>query len=340
MTEGGVEKLVVTGAAGFLGGRTSKYFGDLTSEYNVIATSRRTHRKSELESHHCEFASGDLSDSTFCKDLVKGVDTVIHCAALSSPFGSYEPFYQSNFVSTKNLIDACIEDGVKRFIYISTPSIYINYSNRINISEDDPLPEKMVNNYAKTKLMAEKYVLGQNGKSIQTIALRPRAIIGAEDTVIFPRVLKAYDEGKLKIIGNGKNICDLTCVRNVIEAIKCCIDAPEDAYGIAYNITDGDPINFWEGLNHAFNNLDLPPPSKRVNKSLAMLAARVAEINTHLFNQGTEPALTRYGISQISNSFTLDISKAKEILRYKPVMNTFEGIDEFTDWNIKYNQFS
>jgi len=62
----------------------------------------------------------------------------------------------------------------------------------------------MVNNYALTKLLAENYVLEKNNFGIETIALRPRAIIGAEDTVIFPRVLEAYHKGKLKIVGDGK----------------------------------------------------------------------------------------------------------------------------------------
>jgi nucleoside-diphosphate-sugar epimerase len=63
------------------------------------------------------------------------------------------------------------------------------------VKESDKLPEKMINSYAATKLLAEQLVLSQNNNNFQTIALRPRAIIGAEDTVIFPRVLEAYNKG-------------------------------------------------------------------------------------------------------------------------------------------------
>jgi nucleoside-diphosphate-sugar epimerase len=191
----------------------------------------------------------------------------------------------------------------------------------------------MVNHYAQTKLLAEKLVLENNNNGIETLALRPRAIIGAEDTVIFPRVLEAYYNGKLKIIGDGKNVCDFTCVRNVIESIICAIEAPKIAFGEAYNITDGEPCNFWEALNYALNALELTPPVKRVPKFLALFAANLIELKVKLLNGKKEPPLTKYGVGILSNHFTLNITKAKEKLNYKPIMNTFEGINEYILWH-------
>jgi len=220
--------VVITGASGFLGGRTTKFLSQQFPNFQIIATSRRDNRAEEFVANNCLFKRGDLTIPAFCEELVKGTDIVVHCAALSSPFGSYNSFYDSNFLATKYLLDASIKNGVKKFIFISTPSIYFDFKDRFNIKESDPLPATLVNHYASTKLLAERYVLNANEKGIQTIALRPRAIIGAEDTVIFPRILEAHNKGKLKIIGDGKNSCDLTCVRNVIEAIICSINAPSD----------------------------------------------------------------------------------------------------------------
>jgi len=325
-------KIVITGAAGFLGGRTAKFLASYFPNYQIIATSRRSDRANELNMHNCIFISGDLCNNDFCEALTEQAEIVIHCAALSSPFGNYDSFYQSNFIATQSLINASLKNGVKKFIFISTPSIYFTYSDRFNVTEAMELPKKMVNHYAQTKLLAEKLVLQKNSSCFDTIALRPRAIIGAEDTVIFPRVLEAYNKGKLKIVGDGKNICDFTCVRNVIEAIICAIHAPKIAYGEAYNITDGEAVKFWDALTYALTALNLTAPTKRVPKKLALFVASLLELKAKLMSETNEPPLTKYGVGILANNFTLDISKAKEILNYKPVMNSFEGINEYILW--------
>ncbi|MFN0203762.1 MAG: NAD-dependent epimerase/dehydratase family protein [Bacteroidia bacterium] len=326
------QKIVITGAAGFLGGRVAKYMASHYSNYQIVATSRRSSRAAELENTGCSFLAGDLTNPHFCEQLTQNAEIVVHCAALSAPYGDYETFYQSNYVATESLLSACLKNGVKKFIFISTPSIYMNFSSRLKVKESDPLPSTFVNHYASTKLMAEKYVLNANGKGIQTIALRPRAIIGAEDVVIFPRVLAAYHEGKLKIIGKGDNYCDFTCARNVIEAIICSINAQPQAYGEAYNITDGQSLLFWEALKYALTSLNLSPPTKKIPKAVAMFAANLAELSAKIFKHKKEPTLTRYGICILSDSMTLDISKAKKNLGYQPVMNTFDGINEYIQW--------
>lgn len=327
-------KILVTGAAGFLGGRTAKHFAGLNAG-SVIASSRRAGRAKELEESGCTFVPGDLTDPKFCDFITKDVQTIIHCAALSSPFGPYEQFYQANYVATKQLLNAGKQNGVGKFIFISTPSIYFNYNDRFGVKEDDPLPQKMVNAYAATKLLAEQYVLEQHGQEMRTIALRPRAIIGAEDTVIFPRVLEAYHRGRLKIVGSGNNVCDMTCVSNVIQAIKCALEAGEEHYGEAYNITDGHPVDFWQAVNYALKALDLEPVEQRVPEFLANAAAFVFEKKAMILKEKKEPVLTRYGIGILSQNFTLDITKAVTRLQYQPQMNTFDGINEYISWHLR-----
>lgn len=326
-------KIVITGAAGFLGGRTAKFLSSHFNEFQILATSRRSTRKEELENNHCKFITGDLCDEAFCETITQNTEIVIHCAALSSPYGLYKDFYNSNVLATQKLLAASIKNGVKRFIFISTPSIYFNYKDRFDVKESDPLPKTQVNYYAETKLIAENIVLQSNGKQIETIALRPRAIIGAEDTVIFPRMLKAYHEGKLKIIGDGENICDFTCVRNVIEAVNCAIHAPTSAYGHAYNITDGKAVPFWETINFTLTQMGLKPPTQKISKTLALAFASLIEFKARILQEKQEPALTKYGIGILSSNFTLNITKAKEELNYKPVMNTYEGINEYLLWH-------
>lgn len=326
-------KIVITGASGFLGGRTAAFFAEeMNSNFDVIATSRRSEKKKKLENLGCTFIPGDLCSADFCDQLTSQADIVVHCAALSSPYGPKQLFVQSNLIATKTLIESCKKNGVNKFIYISTPSIYVTMKPRFNVKESDPLPSKMINHYAATKYQAELMVLKENSSAFQTIALRPRAIIGAEDTVIFPRVFEAYNKDKLKIVGKGTNFCDLTCVRNVIEAIRCSIFADSSAYGQPYNITNGESVDFWQTLNYALQQLGYKSVEKRIPKMIALSAATLIESLHKLFAPHKEPALTRYGIAILSDDFTLSIEKASTLLNYKPVMTTKEGIDEFIDW--------
>lgn len=325
-------QLLITGASGFLGGRTAAHFARLP-QYSVRATSRSTKKEANLTQLGCEFVPGDLTDATFVSQLVVGMDTIVHCAALSSPYGVRSAFESANILATETLLQAARNAGVSKFIFISTPTVYVDLTSKFNVKESDPLPKNPVNRYAETKLQAERIVLANNSQGIQTLALRPRAIIGAEDTVIFPRVLNAYEKGKLKIVGKGDNLCDLTCVRNVIEAIHCAMYAPEHAYGEAYNITNGEPVNFWEMLNYALESLGYNRVHKKVPKGVAIRVASLVESYYKLFHPHKEPTLTAYGIAVLADHFTMDISKAQTLLNYKPVMTTKEGIDEFIAWH-------
>lgn len=325
-------QLLITGASGFLGGRTAAHFARLP-QYSVRATSRSTKKEANLTQLGCEFVPGDLTDATFVSQLVAGMDTIVHCAALSSPYGVRSAFESANILATETLLQAARNAGVSKFIFISTPTVYVDLTSKYNVKESDPLPKNPVNRYAETKLQAERIVLANNSQGIQTLALRPRAIIGAEDTVIFPRVLNAYEKGKLKIVGKGDNLCDLTCVRNVIEAIHCAMHAPDHAYGEAYNITNGEPVNFWEMLNYALESLGYNRVHKKVPKALAIRVASLVESYYKLFHPHKEPTLTAYGIAVLADHFTMDISKAQSLLKYKPVMTTKEGIDEFITWH-------
>ncbi len=326
------KKILITGGAGFLGGRAAKHFASIPDIYKVVATSRRAIRRRELENAGCQFREGDLLDIDFCHSITSGVEVVVHCAALSSPWGKYDDFYKSNVKATQNLLKACQNQGVKRFVFIATPSIYFNYKKRLNVKESDPLPSKIVNDYALTKLQAENEVLAANSAKFETLALRPRAIIGAEDTVIFPRVIKAHEAGKLKIVGSGKTLSDLTSVRNVIEAIELAMNSGKESLGRTYNITNDEPIRLWDKVNDVLEALDYPRVEKNVPAAVALLAARIQEWRHRSFSPDKEPELTRYGVGILCKSLTMDITLAKELLSYRPIQTTDEGLQEFVTW--------
>ncbi|MEO0469584.1 MAG: NAD-dependent epimerase/dehydratase family protein, partial [Bacteroidota bacterium] len=301
-------KVLVTGASGFLGGRLTKALHQ-HPDYEVLAVSRNLRRHQEFTELGIDFRPGDLMDDDFAKEVLLSVDHVVHCAALSSPWGTYAAFFDANVRLTSQLMHLGAESGILRFVYISTPSLYFDYTDRLNIRESDPLPRRFVNAYAETKFKAERFVLSRNGLSGETISLRPRAIIGAEDGVLFPRLMRAYETGRLRIIGDGTNQADFTCVRNLIDAIICALKADVSACGQAYNISNGQPVNLWDEVNYLFEAMGLAPVQKKVPYAIARNLARVLEAKSRWLGGG-EPKLTQYGVGVMAKSFSLNIERA------------------------------
>ncbi|MBU3742728.1 MAG: NAD-dependent epimerase/dehydratase family protein [Candidatus Kapabacteria bacterium] len=275
---------------------------------------------------------GDLTDADYCARLVDGADIIVHCAAMSRPYGPYTAFHAANVVATQRLLDAANAAGVRRVVNIGTPSIYATGRDRYDVSEAEPLPERMINHYAATKRDAEQIVLRANGRSAETISLRPRAIIGGGDTVIMPRLLAAQAAGRLRVIGGGTNVADLTTVRNVIEAVLCAMRAPASACGRAYNITNGEPVDLWKTIGVTMSMLGRTPPSRRIPKGVALAAAALSELLHHVLRRPGEPSLTRHGVQVLATAVTLDITAARDMLGYVPVQNTLDGITEFCEW--------
>jgi 2-alkyl-3-oxoalkanoate reductase len=319
------QTILVTGAAGFLGGRVVE--GLLKAGYTVRATARNHHSADRLTQMGAMFVAADLCDAEAVTAAVEGCDMVVHCAAKSSPWGPYQSFHDANVLATDNLLAASKHYGIQRFVHISTPSIYFEHRHRKDIKESDLLPHPMVNHYASTKYLSEQRVW-ESG--IPAIALRPRALIGRGDTVIMPRVLRAYHEGRLRQVGTGNNVVSITPVANVVEAVRLCLTAPEAALGRAYNISSGESVPLWPLLRRMLERLNLNPNIRPLPMGVAMFAAQVMGLVARF--TGKEPALTPYGVGILAYDMTLDISLAQHYLNYQPIQNVEAGLEEFAQW--------
>ncbi|MFT7343617.1 MAG: nucleoside-diphosphate-sugar epimerase [Lentimonas sp.] len=320
--------ILLTGATGFLGFRTLEKLIELSEVEMIIANGRTLKPTHTILHEKVRYVLGDLSDKNFVKELVKPVTHVIHAAALSSPWGNYDTFYKSNVESQINLINAVVNSNIQIFVYISTPSLYFNFKDRWNVKEMDPLPSSFVNAYSETKRRAE---IELENTTIPYVILRPRALTGRGDTVIMPRLIKAFDDGKLKIMGNGKNIVDLTSVANVVDAILLSLNPKEKALNTIYNISNGEPVNLWDKIDLVLKKMGKVLPQKKIPYFVVNTVATIMEWKSILTNK-KEPVLTKYGVGTLTKSLTMDISKAKDLLGYEPKMSTDQAIEEFTNW--------
>jgi nucleoside-diphosphate-sugar epimerase len=326
-------KILLTGATGGLGFRTLEKLIENPKIEKIIATGRVIRPTHFVEHSKVNYILGDLENADFVSELVKKADYIIHAAALSSPWGKYSEFEKVNVFTMNNLINAAKIHNIKRFVYISTPSLYFNGQDRFDVKESEQLPTTFVNAYSKTKYEAE---LALEKSGIPYVTLRPRALIGRGDTIIMPRLIRAFEEGKLKIIGDGKNIVDLTSLANVAESIELALFVNDAGLNQIYNITNGEPVQLWETIEKVLTLLGHEMNKKKVPYSVVKFASQIMELKAKLTNY-KEPALTTYGVGILAKSFTMEISKAKSLLGYSPKISTDEAIDEFVSWYRKVN---
>ena len=320
-------KILITGATGFAGGHLLRYLSKMYGIENVHGTGRDHSKARELTKEGFTIKVGDLADRDFVKTQLNSYDLIVHCAARSAMWGTYDSFYQANVIATKNIVD--VVDPGKQIIHISTANIYFNYKNRFDVRESDPLPKDLNNHYAATKHEAEQLVLKLVDTSFVTI-LRPRAIIGIGDTIVFPRLLRAHNEGRLRMIGKGDNSIDLTSINNLCYSVKLCIDKKEIANGEVYNITNGDTIELWDEIKIVLSGLGLDTKLKSIPYNLAYLFARYQELTTS--ENDNEPAMTCYGVGVLNYSIDLNIEKAKRELAYEPVESSKQTLKDFVNW--------
>jgi len=324
--------VLVTGATGFLGGAVVRRLARRGER--VLATGRRQDLGAALAGEGVPFRAACLEDPGAVVGLFapgeagERVRAVVHCAALSAPWGARAAFEAANVSATHTLVHACITAGVERFVHISTPALYFDGSDRHDVREDAPLPAPQ-NHYTRTKLAAERIVDRAVAAGFGAVTLRPRALFGPGDTTIFPRLLRALERGRLPVIGEGSNRVDLTYIDNAALAVELALDAGEHVIGRKYNITNGEPVALWPLLEQLARELHLAPPSRRVGRRTASAVARALELVHRVFAPGREPLLTRYTVGLLAADTTLDISAARRELGYRPGVSIDEGVARF-----------
>ncbi|NBC24493.1 MAG: NAD-dependent epimerase/dehydratase family protein [Bacteroidetes bacterium] len=321
-----MNRILITGASGFLGGAIAR---SKKLEGQSLILNGRTFTDSNI-SKYGQLLKGDLSsESTFHQLKDEHIDIIINCASKSSPWGTYRSFHQANVISQENLISLAEAKKVKKYIYISSPSIFFDYSDQINIPNDRKEPTSFVNSYAKTKYIAEQKL---KKSSLNYTILRPRAIIGARDRVIMPRLINAAAAGRLKIFGNGLNVVDLTPINNLVNLICKLALQSTPLPNKAYNISNGRAIPLWPYINDTLEQIGYPRVRKKVNRRLGLAIGQGIELYHRWFKPEKEPVLTKYSVGTLSYSFSFNIEEAIKELNFEPRQNIEEALGDFIKW--------
>jgi nucleoside-diphosphate-sugar epimerase len=301
---------LVTGGAGFIGSHLVEELVRRGHRVRVVDSLVTGKRRNLDHIPAVEFLEGDLADRDVARRAVEGMEYVLHQAAIPSvPRSVKDPLTsnEANVTGALNILVAARDAGVKRLVYAGSSSVY---GDTPTLPKREDMPPKPLSPYALQKLMAEQYCeMFTRLYGFETVTTRyfnvfgPRQDPGSPYSGVISLFSTAILEGRQPIIyGDGEQTRDFTYVANVVDGVLRACEAPKAA-GEAMNVATGGRISLNELL-------------RVMNKICGTKAEPVYK----------EP---RPGDVRDSQA---DISKARTLLGYSPIVALEEGLRHTLDW--------
>jgi UDP-N-acetylglucosamine 4-epimerase len=304
-------KYLVTGGAGFIGSHIVETLAGGGAEVRVL-DNLSTGKLDNLApwTDRIEFLEGDIRDPEACARAVRGIDHVLHQAALASVPGSVaDPVLTNavNITGTLNLLLAAKDAGVKSLVLASSSAVY---------GDDPTLPKvegaegRLLSPYAVSKLVDEKYAqVFHVLYGMRTVALRyfnvfgPRQDPNSQYAAVIPLFITKVLRGERPVIyGDGEQSRDFIYVKNVVQANLAAAASPEGA-GEVFNVASGSGLTV-RGLLDAVNEV---------------LGTDVKAVTAD-----PRPGDIKHSIA--------DIGKARRILGFEPAVPFIEGLRSTAAW--------
>ena len=314
------KKILVTGGAGFIGSNLTEALLKLNNEVICLdnfATGKKENITPFLTNPNYTLIEGDIRKLSDCQLAVKGVDYVLHQAALGSVPRSIKDPITSNDVNVGgflNMLVASRDAGVKRFIYAASSSTY---------GDSEVLPKvedkigKPLSPYAITKYVNELYAdVFSKTYGIETIGLRYFNVFGRKQdpngayAAVIPKFVSQFMAGESPVInGDGNYSRDFTYIDNVIQANLLSIVANKKAVNTVYNVAYGERNT----LNDLINYLQ---------DFLSQYDAKIKDVK--VVNGPNR-------LGDIPHSLA-SVDKAKKLLNYQPEFSLQDGLKEAVKW--------
>jgi len=301
---------LVTGGAGFIGSHLSEEL--VRRGHRVrVADSLITGKRANLDHiSGVEFLEGDLADMAFAQQAVEGMNYVLHQAAIPSvPRSVKDPITsnRANVDATLNVLVAARDAGVKRLVFAGSSSAY---GNTPTLPKHEGMPDSPLSPYALQKVVGEQYLqMFTKLYGLETVTIRYFNVFGPRQDPSSPYsgVISVFATALLEnrpatIYGDGGQTRDFTYVANVVDGVLRACEA-NGASGEVINVATGGRISLNE-LYHTMKKL---------------VGATVDPVYVD----------TRAGDVRDSQA---DISKARRILGYEPVVSFEEGLRRTVEW--------
>jgi len=306
-------KVLLTGGAGFIGSHIAERL--LAGGHSVVVldnlyAGKMQNLKRCSDDPNFRFIKGDIRDKKAVDAAIAGIDAVIHQAALTSvPLSIKNPkfVYSVNVAATTSLIESCVKNEVARFVFASSSSVY-GAAKKMPVSEN--APTRPLSPYGESKLHVEKYCQKfWDEHGLETVCLRYFNVYGPRQTAgqYAGVISRFFDRLRNKlppiIYGDGEQTRDFVYIDDVVEATILALDC-EKAAGKILNIGTGKATSLNQ-LSRTFMKI-----MRCSNVKPKYVAPRAGDIRHSL----------------------ADITKAKEILGYRPKVSLEQGLKKFIEW--------
>jgi len=316
--------ILVTGASGFIGKSTCETL--MSKGFQVVGAVRNPEKASTIPAGCKRIAVGEIGPQTFWGHALKGVDAVVHTAAIvhnikNDAQGTMLPFYRIvNTYGTYNLAQQAAAAGVRRLIYLS--SIKVNgettESGRPFTGEDKPEP---VDAYGISKLEAEKGLLHLADETgLEVVIIRPPLVYGPAVKANFLNLMKLVDTGIPLPLASIDNRRSFIFLGNIVDAIGNCIDHP-NAAGKTYLLSDGE-------------DLSIPGLIRRLAMAMGK-PARLFPVSCNILFRMAKLSGRLNSLLKVIGSLTVDGSLIRKDLGWKPSFTVEDGIKETVSWYLR-----
>ncbi len=328
-------RVLVTGGSGFVGANLVTTL--LDRGYHVRSFDRAP---SPLPAQPgLEVLQGDICDGDVVAGAVDGIDTIFHTAALIELMGGAsvtQEYRQGSFAvnveGTKNLVHAGQRAGVKRFVYTSSNSVVMGGKRIAGGDETLPYTDRFNDLYTETKVVAERFVLSQNGiDGLLTCSIRPSGIWGRGDQTMFRKVFESVLAGHVKVlVGRKAARLDNSYVHNLIHGFILAAEhlvPGGTAPGQAYFINDAEPVNMFEFARPVIEACGERLPRLRISGA-AVRAAMLGWQRLHFRFGLPQPPLEPLAVERLYLDNYFSVAKATRDLGYRPLFTTEQAMKE------------
>jgi nucleoside-diphosphate-sugar epimerase len=317
-------EVFVTGGSGFVGGRLIERLR--ADGHAVRALARSDAAAERVRGHGAEAVMGELADVAALRAGASDCELAFHAAATVGDWGRRDDFERGNVQGTSNVLKACADAGVRRFVHVGTEAVLLAGKPLLDVDETAPLRPDSAALYSATKARAEQAVLGANREGFETVVLRPRFVWGPGDTTLLPVMVELVRSGRFAWIAGGRHRTSTTHIDNTVEGLV--LAATRGHPGNAYFVTDGEPVVFREFVSQLLASQGVQAPTRSIPAPLAHALASGGEAAWRALPLPGRPPLTRFAYWVSSQECTIRIDKAREQLGYAPVKSIADGLAE------------
>ncbi len=314
----------VTGGSGFIGGRLVQRL--VAEGRNVRALARSDASASRVAELGAEPVLGDIADRASLESAATGAGVAFHLAAHLGEWGPWADFERGNVDGTHNVLEACADAGVRRFVHCGTEAALMAGEPLVHVDETAPLQPNSRAPYPATKARAELAVRDANRAGFETVVVRPRFVWGKGDTTLLPGMVETVRAGKWAWVGGGRNVTDTAHVDNVVEGLV--LAAAKGRPGESYFVTDGERVTFREFVTAMLESQGVQAPDRNLPAWTAAPMARVCETAWKILPLKGDPPMTTFRSWLLTQECTIEIDKAREELGYTPIVTHEQGLAE------------